>query len=129
MARNRKKHTAAIRFGPALKALVLCVLIGGAGVGYVWQKQQISRLGTEITQREALLKRLVEENENRRKQLADMLTTQFLETRIKELRLGLVQPDPSQIWTLPEPLPTGRESVRESQFAARSQGLADTYRQ
>lgn len=129
MARNRKKHTAAIRFAPALKAFVLCVLIGGAGVGYVWQKQQIIRLGGQITEREKLLNRLVEQNENRRRQLADMLTTQFLETRIKELRLGLVQPDPSQIWTLPEPLPGGQGPVRQSQFAARSLGLADTYRQ
>jgi hypothetical protein len=129
MARNRKKHTAGIRFGPALKAFVLCVLIGGAGVGYVWQKQQISRLGVQIRERERLLNGLTEQNENRGKQLADMLTTQFLEARIKELRLGLVRPDPSQIWTLPEPLPGEQGLPRESQFAARSQGLADTYRQ
>ena len=45
MARNRKYQSAAIRFGPALKALLLCLLIGGSGVGYVWQKDQIIRLG------------------------------------------------------------------------------------
>ena len=45
MARNRKYQTAANRFGPALKAFLLCLLIGGSGVGRVWQKDQISRLG------------------------------------------------------------------------------------
>jgi hypothetical protein len=45
MAKNRKNQSAAIRFGPALKALGLCLLIGGAAVGYVWQKNQIDQLG------------------------------------------------------------------------------------
>jgi len=45
MARNRKSQSAAIRFGPALKAFLLCLLIGGSGIGYVWQKDQIGRLG------------------------------------------------------------------------------------
>ena len=48
MARNRKYQSAAIRFGPALKALLLCLLIGRAGVGYVWQKSQIYELGRQI---------------------------------------------------------------------------------
>ena len=38
MAKNLKNQAAAIRFGPALKASFLCLLIGGAAVGYVWQK-------------------------------------------------------------------------------------------
>jgi hypothetical protein len=33
MARNRKNHQAAIRFGPEIKALLLCLLIGGFGIG------------------------------------------------------------------------------------------------
>jgi hypothetical protein len=41
MARNRKNQSAAMRFGPVLKALLLCLLIGGSGIGYVWQKDQI----------------------------------------------------------------------------------------
>jgi hypothetical protein len=36
MAKNRKNQAAAIRFGPALKASFLCLLIGGSAVGYVW---------------------------------------------------------------------------------------------
>ena len=103
MARNRKHESAAIRFGPTLKALLLCLLIGGAGVGYVWQKDQIYQLGRQIKQREVRLRDLGDQNEKLQKQLGTMRSPGLLETRIKELNLGLVQPDPTQIWRLPEP--------------------------
>jgi hypothetical protein len=45
MAKNRKYQSAAVRFGPALKAFLLCAVIGGSGVGYVWQKSQIDAKG------------------------------------------------------------------------------------
>jgi len=38
MAHNRKSQPASIRFGPALKAFLLCLLIGGSGVGYVAER-------------------------------------------------------------------------------------------
>ena len=55
MAKNRKYESAAIRFGPALKAFLLCLLIGGSGVGYVWQKNQIYELGRQFKQQERRL--------------------------------------------------------------------------
>jgi hypothetical protein len=123
MARNRRTEPAAIRFGPAVKAVLLCLLIGGAGVGYVWQKDQITRLGDEKKKRELRLIALDEQNENLRKQLAFMRRPQFLEMRIKELNLGLVQPLPSQIIRLPEPLPGsfGPATNGEAKYVA-SQG-------
>ena len=72
MARNRKYQSAAIRFGPALKAFLLCLLIGGSGVGYVWQKDQIYELGQQIKKRELRLAELEDQNEKLRKQLATM---------------------------------------------------------
>ena len=105
MARNRKNQSAAIRFGPALKALLLCLVIGGSGVGYIWQMDQIDRLGKQIKQREIRLNQLVEENEKRRKQLGMVRSPAFLEMRIKELGLGLVPPQPAQVWRLREPQP------------------------
>ncbi|HEY2951789.1 MAG TPA: hypothetical protein VGK40_04350, partial [Verrucomicrobiae bacterium] len=62
MAKNRRTQSTAIRLVPALKAFFLCLLIGGAGVGYVWQKTQILELGRQITQREARLDQLQWEN-------------------------------------------------------------------
>jgi hypothetical protein len=103
MARNRKTQSAAIRFGPALKAFLLCLMIGGSGVGYVWQKDQIARLGQQIKSREATLSALEAQNEKLRKQLLLMRSPRFLETRNKDLNLGLSAPQPAQIWRMTEP--------------------------
>jgi len=123
MARNRKSHSAAIRFGPALKAFLLCLLIGGSGVGYVWQKDQIARLGQQIKGREARLAGLVEQNEKLRKQLSLMRSPRYLEMRNRDLNLGLVAPQPSQVWRMSEPTsePARMESTR--QFAAHSDSV------
>jgi hypothetical protein len=110
MARNRKYQSAAIRFGPALKALLLCILIGGSGVGYVWQKNQIYQLGQEIKKREVCLDKLEDQNEKNRRQLGIMRGPQFLERRIKELNLGLAPAQPSQVWRLTEAVPEGSRS-------------------
>jgi|ERR1051326_4376937 hypothetical protein len=103
MARNRKAQSVAIRFGPAVKASLLCLLIGGSGVGYVWQKDQIARLGQQFKAKETRLMSLEKCNEGLRKQLAFLRSVQALEARIKELKLDLTPPQASQIWRLTEP--------------------------
>ena len=123
MARNRKNQAAAIRFGPALKAVVLCLLLGGSGIGYVWQKNQIYDLGQQMKKRETNLRTLHDQNEKLRKQLAAMRSPKFLEARVKELNLGLVQPQPGQILRLPEPSPDLPKLEREKQFAAQQARL------
>jgi hypothetical protein len=120
MSRNRKSQAAAIRFGPALKAFLLCLLIGGSGVGYVWQKDQIARLGSQIRTRETSLARLQDQNEKLRKQLGSMRSPSFLERRIKELNLGLVQPPPAQIWNLPEPAVDSLRREADRLYAAKA---------
>lgn len=119
MARNRKHQSAAIRFGPALKAFLLCLLIGGSGVGYVWQKNQIYDLGQQIRKREIHLKELEDQNDKLRRQLAFMRSPAFLEARVKELNLGLVQPDPSQVWYLSVTEPARAQGKVERQPTAR----------
>ena len=103
MAKNRKYQAASVRFGPALKAFILCALIGGSGVGYVWQKSQINDLGRQITARETLLEELKDQNKKARGQLAVLRSPIMLKKRIEELKLGLVEPQQTQIWRLPEP--------------------------
>ena len=102
MARNRKNQSAAIRFGPALKAFLLCLFIGGSGVGYVWQKNQIYELGQQIHKREQRLADLRDQNEKLTRQLVVLRTPASLEARAKALNLGLVRPHPSQILRLVE---------------------------
>jgi cell division protein FtsB len=113
MAKNRKHQSAAIRFGPALKAFLLCLLIGGSGVGYVWQKNQIYELGQQIRKREMHLKELQDQNEKLRRQMAFMRSPPFLEARNKELNLGLVAPQPSQVWYMKEPTPAAARQGRQ----------------
>src|SRR5690349_8726765 len=123
MARNRKYRSAAIRFGPALKAFLLCLVIGGAGVGYVWQKTQILELGRQIKQREQRLSGLEQQGERSKKQLATMRTVQSLEDSIKKLNLGMGQPQVSQVWHLVEPSRDGTGTpTNETQYAATDRG-------
>jgi cell division protein FtsB len=126
MARNRKHQTAAVRFGPALRAFVLCMLIGGSGVGYVWQKSQIDNLAKQIKQREQRLDELKLSNEKLRKQLAMLQSPPQLERRVRELNLGLVPAAPMQVMRLAEPVPEPAvpEPAHETQYAARQGTLA-----
>lgn len=120
MARNRKSQSAAIRFGPALKAFLLCLLIGGSGVGYVWQKEQIAMLGKQIKSKEAEQRRLEVENGRLERLLANMRSPTFLELQIRKSGLGLAQPKDNQIIWLREPLADPVRAVNEAQYAARS---------
>jgi hypothetical protein len=103
MAKNRKYEPAAIRFGPALKALFLCLMIGGSAVGYVWQKNQILQLGEKRKRSEIRLDLAKGLNKRLQTQLQAMRDPGFLQQRVKDLKLGLVEPPRSQIWLLPEP--------------------------
>ena len=125
MARNIKYQSAANRFGPALKAFLLCLLIGGSGVGYVWQKDQISQLGQQIKKRELRLADLENQSEKLRKQLATMRSPRFLERRIQELGLGLLPPQQTQVWRLPEPARDLPRAARERQYAAPREAAAE----
>ena len=118
MARNRRYQSAAIRFGPALKAFLLCLLIGGSGVGYVWQKDQIAQLGRQIDRREVRLRGLVRYNEELKKQLGSMRSPPYLQWRIQQLGLGLVPPQPTQVLRLTEPARDLPRPESEPQYAA-----------
>jgi cell division protein FtsB len=103
MAKNRKNQSAAVRFGPALKAFIFCVIIGGSAVGYVWQKSQIDELGRQIKQRERRLEDLDNQNKKLRDHLAMLRSPAKLNERVLKLNLGLGMPQPNQVFLLPEP--------------------------
>jgi cell division protein FtsB len=127
MAKNRKNQPAAVRFGPALKAFVLCVLIGGSGVGYVWQKSQIKQLGDQIKQREQRFVELDNQNKKLRDQLAMLRSPAQLSERVQKLNLGLAMPQPNQVWRLAEPAltaPVPENAPGQAIASASSTGLA-----
>lgn len=122
MAKNRKNQSVALRFGPALKAFGLCLFIGTAAVGYVWQKNQIDQLGRQIKQRELRLAELKDQNKKLRDQVAILQSPARLQQKMQELNLGLVPPSPRDVWRLDESLrppaatepgATGRAPVRQ----------------
>lgn len=103
MSRNRKHQTAAVRFGPALKALGLCVFLGGSGLGYVWQKDQINTLGERLKQVERRYDELRAQNERLNGVLTSLQTPTAIEARIQQADLGLVAAKPDEIVRLIEP--------------------------
>lgn len=116
MARNRKSQSAAVRFAPALKAFMLCLFIGGSGVGYVWYKSQLDLLGKQIKERENRLGELQDENKMARAQLAELCSPIRLEARVKSLNLGLIAPPVSQIVRLVEtPLEIAGAELQQQQ--------------
>lgn len=119
MAKNRKYQSAAIRFAPALKAFLLCVMIGGAGVGYVWQKGQIHEQGKKVKARENRLAELREQNKKLSDQLAMLRSPGKLDARVRELNLGLAQPRQSSVVRLFEPVPSLKTETAHN-VAARS---------
>ena len=102
MARNYKYQTGFARGVPAIKAILLCSFIGGSAVGYVLQKNQIYELGRQIREREVQLERVSWENQLRANQLAELQSPARLAERVKQLKLDLVMPQPSQVVWLRE---------------------------
>lgn len=116
MAKNRKNESVALRLGPALKVFGLIAVIGGASVGYVWQKGQIEMLGRQIKEREIRSAELRDQNKKLRDNLAMIRTPAMLEQRMKGLNLGMAMPQAKDVWRVPEPLPrpvsvTGRPAI------------------
>ena len=105
MANNRRNQSGAVRFVPALKAVLLCTLIGGSCVGYVLQKNKIHELGQQIGARQVKIERLKKENQILADRYAAMQLPQRLAERVRDLKLGLVPPQRNQIVWISEPPP------------------------
>jgi len=121
MARNRRHQSAAIRFGPALKAVALCLVIGGSAVGYVWQKDQLRQLGERIAKGEQSLDELRRKNVKLRGELSTLQSAPNLERLAQQYNLGLVQPAPHQVILLPEPgldTPAAGVAASDTRYAA-----------
>src|ERR1044072_2965359 len=98
MGRNRKNGSAT-RFVPAVKAALLCLLLGGSAIGYVYQKNQLAEIGKQIAKREKQFEQQRAYNAHLERLLATQKLPQVLGDRIKQLHLDLVPPTQSQILT------------------------------
>ena len=88
---------------PALKAsFVVPRSSAGSAVGYVWQKNEIYRLGQQIRQRETKLAQLQNDNKRLGDQISILHSPVMIDRRAKELNLGLAPATPLQVVRLTE---------------------------
>jgi len=118
MAKNRKNQPAEIRFGPVLKVVLLCSLICGSAIGYVWQKNQIDRLGRQIDEREAKLRQLRNDNKLLSDQIGLCKNPVNLDQWVRTHNAGLVPAQPAQIVRRPD-APPAPEQAGSRQLAQR----------
>src|SRR5271168_2202913 len=105
MAKQRKNQAAAIHFGPVIKVVLLCFLFCGSAVGYVWEKNEIIRLGRQISDREKKLAQLQDDNDRLGSQVAILHSPVMIDERARQLNLGLMPAQPGQVVRLYEPPP------------------------
>lgn len=91
--------------GTVARSLIACGCVGLAGLAYVWEKNQLYRLGDELKKREAALLAVDKRNAMLAAQLAHLKSPAYLEARCQQYNLGLVAPRETQIVRLLEPGP------------------------
>lgn len=85
------------------KSLVACTCIATSGLGYVWQKNAIYRMGDEIKKREAALSSAQKRNIMLAAQMAHLESPAQLEAQCQQYNLSLVAPKENQVVRLYEP--------------------------
>ena len=103
MKRNRKREP--LQTTTVARTLLACVCVGVVGLGYVWQKTQIYRIGDEIKKREAALVAAEKRNTMLAAQLAHLKSPRQLESQCQIYHLGLVAPRENQVVRVYEPGP------------------------
>ena len=103
-----------------LKLFLICSLIGGSAIGYVWQKNQIDRLALQIRDREKALAKLKHDNDNLGRQVEELHSSVKLIQRVKEMQLGLVPQQAVQVVRLEEISVANAGNNLSRQFTQRS---------
>ncbi len=89
--------------GTVSRSVLTCFCIAAVGLTYVWQKNQIYRLGDEVKKRETALLAAEKRNTMLAAQLAQLKSPALLESRCQQYGLGLVAPREQQMVRLLEP--------------------------
>lgn len=100
MPARRRVESAEIRFGPALKALAACLLIGGAAVAYVRQQHELSLLERRSSETMQQIKRVRDLNADKSNELCQL--TAVLADQVK-LRRGDLAPHQAGVVVLTIP--------------------------
>lgn len=121
MGRNRKNGSATWLV-PGAKAALICLLLGGSAIGYVYQKNQLNDLGRQILKSEAELKAYQQSNAQLHRSLLTLYSPTYLEQQVRERKLPLSQPAQNQILTIPE-IPASSMLAPRNQPAPKSNSL------
>ncbi len=127
MKRNRKRES--LRGGVIAKSLLVCLYFASVGLGYVWHKNQIYRLGDEVKRREAELLAIEKRNTVLAAQLAKWTSPAELEKQSQQYGLDLEAPQEGRVVRFREPGPewdaafARAQAVRQPQPASQPSNL------
>lgn len=107
MWRRVQSRNEVIGAGWIVKAVVVCLFVGGSCGGYLWQKSQVHKLGQEIRGLEHDLDQLEKGNEVLRQRYSVLASHRELDQRVEQYGLDLRSPAPEQILRIRE---TGERS-------------------
>lgn len=97
-------HTeAVISIGWLVRCASLCLVIGAASVGYLFQKEALHHKADLVDELERDLRTLQRENELKRQEYAFLISPKYLEAEVERRQLNLVPPSPDHILSLPMP--------------------------
>lgn len=87
-----------------IRAVLVCLFIGGSCAGYLWQKRQVHQLGQQIRVLERELESLEKGTEGLRQRYAVLASPRELDRQVEQFGLDLRSPAPEQILRLREPV-------------------------
>ena len=111
----RRSKATALKPATVITSIVICAAACLAGIGYVWAKTQVWGLSREIKKMELRLDQLKRNNDVLQRNYAAMCDPARLNERVRDLKLGLVSPHPSQIVRMPSVEPLVQRQI-EQQF-------------
>lgn len=124
-ANERTARNGGVEIGHALRVFCLCLFVGAASVGYLYQKNQLENLGHEIQRKELRLDQLKRENADDQEKLAWMQTHRYIDKRVQQMGLGLVEPREEQILRLEETMYTSVPQTSDRRYVRRGSGAED----
>jgi hypothetical protein len=96
MATSRRRENEEVRMGVLVRALLVCAVIAGLGIGYVRQNAQQLEYGRQITELERYRDRLMQTVSIQRGTIATLESRPELLARVQRFKLGLELATPGQ---------------------------------
>jgi hypothetical protein len=97
MAARGKRALRTVRAVPVIQALLICLFVGGAAIGYVYQKNQLNRLNRAIEDLRDRRDRLVSQGEEYRRKVSELHAPDRIRAEVERLGLVLIEPDPRDL--------------------------------